>query len=499
MNPILMKQTIYIETSIVSYLTARPSRHLIVAAHQQITDEWWENHRLSWVLIYYDVNGKIPFQFFLRRERNFIMVEIIAQTGNELTLQVKIKLIGSLMEMENQILDKINEIGLKATEFAIKKFDTDGSPIKVGALKMTAKSKQNQVYQTPYGSVALKRYIYQSSKGGKIYCPLESQARIIRRATPQFAKQISHKYSNMNAPSVCRDLADNHHRKIAHSYLQDVNEWVGSIAQAKEEIWEYEIPKLDKAISTVVISLDGTYIPMRQEGYREAMVGNISLYELSGERCHTIYIAEAPSLRKATFLQRLEREIHWVKKQYPDALYLGIADGAKTNWTFLEKHTDKRLLDFFHATEYLATVSYAAYPSKNAQFKRKDWLHERCTRLKHEPLFVEQLINEMEKLSEKTSLTRSCKDKLSVALTYFSNHRHLMDYATQVVQKLPIGSGVTEAACKTLVKQRLCGVGQHWKNTGAKVVLSLRALVQSQGRWQQFWERIDQYGAQLCL
>ena len=31
----------------------------------------------------------------------------------------------------------------------------------------------------------------------------------------------------MNAPVVCRDLEENHHRKIAHSYLQDVSEWVG--------------------------------------------------------------------------------------------------------------------------------------------------------------------------------------------------------------------------------------------------------------------------------
>jgi len=34
---------VYIETSVVSYLTARPSRDLIVAAHQQITHEWWES------------------------------------------------------------------------------------------------------------------------------------------------------------------------------------------------------------------------------------------------------------------------------------------------------------------------------------------------------------------------------------------------------------------------------------------------------------------------
>src|SRR3972149_6137720 len=35
------KQKVYIETSVISYLTAKPSRDLIVAGHQQITTEWW--------------------------------------------------------------------------------------------------------------------------------------------------------------------------------------------------------------------------------------------------------------------------------------------------------------------------------------------------------------------------------------------------------------------------------------------------------------------------
>ncbi len=36
-----MKPTVYIETTVISYLTSKPSRDLIVAAHQQITHEWW--------------------------------------------------------------------------------------------------------------------------------------------------------------------------------------------------------------------------------------------------------------------------------------------------------------------------------------------------------------------------------------------------------------------------------------------------------------------------
>ncbi len=41
---------VYIETTIVSYLTARPSRDLILAAHQQITLEWWERRRMDFDL-----------------------------------------------------------------------------------------------------------------------------------------------------------------------------------------------------------------------------------------------------------------------------------------------------------------------------------------------------------------------------------------------------------------------------------------------------------------
>ena len=426
------------------------------------------------------------------------MAEIIERNGDEITLQVTVKLIGSLMDMENCILDACNEIGCLATAEALQKFDTDGSPIKLVDTKMTARTKSNKTYQTPYGNVDVERYVYQTPRGGRIYCPLEHNARIIRSATPKFAQQISHKYSNMNAPSVCRDLEENHHRTITHSYLQDVSEWIGSIAQAKEELWEYTTPELNEAIASIVLSLDGAYILMREDGYREAMVGNISLYNIKGERVHTIYIGEAPEHGKSTFFQRLENEIRQVKKQYPDALYLGIADGAKNNWIFLEQYTDRQLLDFFHVTEYLANVSYAAYPGKTDKPKREKWLHERCHQLKYQPNTVEELISEMEKFSRKTSLTKIVKENLSAALTYFVNHRNMMDYAAHSEQNLPIGSGVTEAACKTLVKQRLCCSGMRWKNKGAKVILSLRALVQSKGRWQQFWENIDQYGAQVC-
>jgi len=425
--------------------------------------------------------------------------EIIKHDGDELTIQVKVKITGSLFEAEQAILDACNDFGTLATSLAIKKCDTDGSPIQVAGVKLTAKAPVLKLYQTPYGAVEVARYVYQTSKGGKTYCPLEHNARIIRAATPRFAQQLSHKYANMNAPAVCADLEENHHRKIAHSYLQDVTDYVGAIASAKEEVWEYATPKLEEAVASVVISMDGAFVLMREDGYRETMVGAISLYDVKGERLHSIYIGEAPEYGKATFTERLEREIIRIKKQYPDALYLGIADGAKANWSFLEQHTSRQLIDFFHATEYLADVAQAAFPGKTDKPKREAWLHERCKQLKHKADAVENLITEMEKFAKRTKLSKTVKENLTAAQTYFANNCQRMNYADHVAQDLPIGSGVTEAACKTLVKQRLCCSGMRWKRQGAKVILSLRALIQSKGRWEQFWEKVDQFGVPVCV
>ena len=73
-----------------------------------------------------------------------------------------------------------------------------------------------------------------------------------------------------------------------------------------------------------------------------------------------------------------------------------------------------------------------------------------------------------------------------------------MGYAERLARKLPIGSGVTEAACKTIVKQRLCKSGQKWKEQGAAVVLSLRTLSYTAERWEQFWAKLDRYGFQVA-
>ncbi len=62
------------------------------------------------------------------------------------------------------------------------------------------------------------------------------------------------------------------------------------------------------------------------------------------------------------------------------------------------------------------------YPGKTDKPKQEKWLHEGCHQLKYRPNTVEELISEMETFSRKTSLTKSVKENLSAALTYYVNH-----------------------------------------------------------------------------
>jgi hypothetical protein len=402
------------------------------------------------------------------------VTKVVRRSGDAVTVEVTVRLNGSLLEMEAAIQEATNAVGCCVTEEALKRFDTDGSPMRVGEIKLTARGRDPKEYQTPYGAVEVERYVYQTSRGGRIFCPLEHQARIVRGATPLFASQISHKYAQLNVRAVQTDLEQNHGRKVAASYIQNVAEWVGNLATAKEEDWEYAMPALERPVETVVVSLDGAMVPMADSaGYREAMVGTLSFYDHEGERQHTIYLAAAPEYGKSEFLQRMEREIARAKQHFPEAQYLGIADGAASNWRFLEQHTTRQLIDFFHATEYVGKVAQALYPQRHAEAKRAHWQHEHCKKLKHDPDALDVLIGEAARLSHQRTLSQKVREDVLSAWTYFTNHRHQMDYPGFTADGLPIGSGVTEAACKTLVKQRLCASGMRWKNTGASSLSDL--------------------------
>lgn len=423
--------------------------------------------------------------------------QLLSIAGSQVTIQVTIDLSRSMLISEETIQHSLNDAGCIATVAALKYLDSDGSAIEIAGEVMRTKGELPKAYQTPYGEVVVERHVYQRSGGGKTYCPLEREGRIIMTSTPLFAKQVSSKLAYGSAREVQRDLGDNHHRPVAVSYIQRISEAVASIIEAKEESWNYVPPAMEVEIASVAIGLDGTCMLLCESGWREAMVGTISLYDALGERQHTIYIGATPEYGKASFLERLEREIGRTKARYPKATYIGIADGAASNWQFLQGHTQAQILDFYHASGYLGAVAVALYPEDLVQHKQ--WLTQSCHQLKHDAGAATQLYEQMFELSMSQNHSKLIQENLEAAVTYFRNHLHQMNYAAYRENHYPIGSGVTEAACKTVIKQRLCCSGMRWKETGAAVVLSLRTLVLTSTRWNQFWHKLNQYGFPVTL
>ena len=413
--------------------------------------------------------------------------------GEDVTIEVKCKLSGSMLEMEEQIQECVNAIGNSLSEGALKRFDADGENLMIGGTTWYSKGQLSKTYHTPYGTTTISRYVYQRAEGGTTLCPLDEGARIIKKSTPRFAMILAHKFANNAAAQVLDDLEQNHGRPCVKATLQDLVADVATIAQEKEATWEYALPAdTEGKVETVGIGIDGTCMLLCDKQWREAMTGTISLYDRDGERQHTIYVGAAPEYGKETFYERMSREIAKVKSLYPKARYVGIADGAASNWKFLDPFIGVQILDFYHVAQYLTDAAPAMGKDEEAS---KKWLDEACHNLKHDSGAAKRILDDLQqKMGSSESLKEPAKKGLEACITYFSNHLTQMDYAGYRAQGYPIGSGVTEAACKTLVKQRLCCSGMRWTVEGAQNVLSLRALVQTKDRWKQFWKKISQYG-----
>ena len=337
--------------------------------------------------------------------------------------------------------------------------------------------------------------MYQSAKGGKIVVPMERACRIIGgSSTPKFAQMVSWKYSNLSAGKVSEDLGMNHGRSTSCKLIQSLSAAVGEIALEKEFEWSYEMPEIEDVVTHIAVSRDGTTTPILKEGYRETMCGTMSFYNSKGERMHTIYSACAPEYGKASFDSVMDMELERVKEQYPKVKYIGIADGAHNNWKYLESRTSVYILDFFHATEHLAAVSVVMEKDKE---KRREWLEKTCHDLKHKTKGARLILKELKK-HRKQCNNELIPEVLDQTITYFGNNLERMQYAKFQKEGYPIGSGVTEAACKVVAKQRLNNSGMRWTINAAQHTLLLRGLICTNGRWQQFWNHISTNGVQYC-
>jgi hypothetical protein len=79
----------------------------------------------------------------------------------------------------------------------------------------------------------------------------------------------------------------------------------------------------------------------------------------------------------------------------------------------------------------------------------------------------------------KRRLRRSVRETRANVITCFHNHRRWMPYDLYLAAGLPVGTGVVESACGSVVKHRMEGEGKRWSLGGAEAMLALRSLKKS--------------------
>jgi hypothetical protein len=167
--------------------------------------------------------------------------------------------------------------------------------------------------------------------------------------------------------------------------------------------------------------------------------------------------------------------------------WIGLTDGGNGLENFMQVNFPRDLvliLDFWHASEYLADLAKLLHPNDEDASSRlhKEWSHI----MKHEG--GKRIVEVLQTLAlpRKTAI----KEKLDVVLNYFTNNLHRMDYPTYVANGWLIGSGSVESACKTVVGQRLKLAGMRWREYGTDAMCHMRALFKSEtNQWEAFWRR----------
>jgi hypothetical protein len=349
-------------------------------------------------------------------------------------------------------------------------------------------------YQTLYGEVVVERHLYQRSAGGETLCPLERNCQLrFGSATPLLAEVVSFKLASQTAREVEQDLAQCQGLALSDTYLRALGEQVGQLALEKVGGWQLCGPALAVPVATIATGVDGTTMPVVGEAYKEAMCGTIAVYNAEGTRLHTEYLGSMPEAGKATFATQVTTRVAQVLARYPTARHVCLGDGAKWNWDFFAAQYPGALwvLDFYHAATHLHTAAeliFGAGADAEAYYERwRTTLLEECNG-------VAALLRSLIYYRNRAALPPRTARALETELNYFRTHTAEMQYAAFRAAKVPIGSGVTEAGCKELIKARFCRSGMRWKRTTGAPLLQLRAIRLSR-HWDSFWSKVMRYAA----
>jgi len=418
--------------------------------------------------------------------------------NNPVTPQSALHLENELEALAKETCRQILERELNRVESNDKK----GMPSKVRYHKETYRINKKTPLQvaTRFGAITLRSFYYLNEQDGEPGLhPLRLRLGIgAGSATPALLERVARVSVDHTQGEVRAWLLREHGltwsndrlRAALAGFRQALLPFVAELQKTRLLAWLKQAEQSRGRHRPVLAAgRDGIMIPMRSGGYEEASTATVSVYDRKRRRLGTIYLGQMPEAKQATLgitlTQLLKATLQDWNGPLPRLAYITDKGSACDEYyhRVLKKMKCPRdgkplawewVLDFWHVCSYIGKMADALFGAETKAgakwfAKMRQWLKER-------PQGAAQVARSAMQYLERRKMTKPQKAEFWKAYRYLRRHRRWMDYAGYRRRGLPIGSGVTEAACKTVFTQRFKRSGMRWSHEAGQVILDLRVI-----------------------
>jgi len=408
----------------------------------------------------------------------------------------------------------------------LESYDLPDSQIEHQGQTLRYKLVSPKTFLTTFGIIALDRRLYQADAGGLSYVPLDHLWDMAGHfAVEEVRQAVCYAMAHMTAGETAQLLRLGSLFQPSATAIQHIVDKVSAEIEPQRETLDNTIRasvETPGETKVLVASLDGANVLLREPGpprgrpqerprgeppepknatYKNAMVGSISFYGAVSEapkgpeRLRSLYTARMPEVGAVTFKRDFERQLERIEKSLdPPVRKVLLCDGQRVLWNYAD-HQERfdsyeKLVDFYHTDEHLSHAAEALFGKKNAAAKRWYTKYHRVLLEQDDGVrAVRRSLAYYARTRRRGSAER--RQALAAERKFFRRNHHRMAYASFRRRGIPIGSGPVEAACKSLVRTRLCRSGMRWSREGGQRILNFRCYAKS-GLWKEFWEAYKQ-------
>jgi hypothetical protein len=427
----------------------------------------------------------------------------------------------AVFDLERQIQSALREVGRSVVEWATNQIEPgqgDKLPKHVefeADVYTRIKRKKPQDVATLFGKIQLWRYGYRPTQktGDATIFPLLGQLGVVAGATPALAERAAYYQAEAGATQrrTLQRLTQDHGVIWGVKKLREVAEQMAvSLAAVRPEA---QVGKLLDWLETAskstgghkpVLSVgrDGVTVPLAVKTgaiWEVASTGTVTVLDRRGRRVGTVYLGYMPESKQGRLTEELTNLLQAVLHRWngplPRLCYVTDAGDNETGYyeTVLKRMTHPRtgerlewvrVLDYYHATRRLWVMAESLFGGGSSA---KGWA-KRMKKLLVKPNGIRRVLDSAAVLRSRCGLKGKSLTDFNTAYNYLRDRTGLMRYAAYKRVGIPRGSGVTEAACKTVYTQRLKLSGMRWTKAGGQTIVDLRVVLLS-GVWDDANQR----------